>query len=270
MSIYSNNFNKIREENRSVFDALERALHQLDVDFYLIGAQSRDVWIEHLNLKGKRTTTDIDYLVYVKDRETWDALVKYLDEEGFQRDEELPYRFGNIDLIPIGGIVQNGEVLLEDPAISLSVVGCKEVTEQASVQEGNFKIITLPGLCILKLIAFDEKPDQRAKDYDDYLYLVQRYYEIGGAEVFSVEHEDLITDDFDYTIASARLLGRQMQQVLSVNEGLRNKVMEILKSRLRGFSFEEIDQMYAVDKKDEKVEEFKLVAETLKGILDAM
>ena len=53
MESYKENFEKIRELNSSVFSALERALKHLDVDFYLIGAQSRDVWTNHIELKGK-------------------------------------------------------------------------------------------------------------------------------------------------------------------------------------------------------------------------
>lgn len=72
-NIYRTNFEKIRESYQQIFDALERALIKFDVDFYLIGAQSRDVWTNHLNLT-KRTTRDIDYFVYVKDRNVWNQL----------------------------------------------------------------------------------------------------------------------------------------------------------------------------------------------------
>ena len=44
------NFNSVRDAYAPVFDALERALQQFDIDFYLIGAQARDVWTNHLNI----------------------------------------------------------------------------------------------------------------------------------------------------------------------------------------------------------------------------
>lgn len=117
-NIYRNNFEKIKEVYKDIFEALERAFKRFDIDYYLIGAQSRDVWTDHLNLV-KRTTRDIDYCVYVGDRNAWNQLNEYLvREEGFTRDEEKPYRFYKgemVDLIPFGGIEDNGEVTLDNP-----------------------------------------------------------------------------------------------------------------------------------------------------------
>ena len=272
MKSYKENFEKIRELNSSVFSALERALKHLDVDFYLIGAQSRDVWTNHIELKGKRTTTDIDYLVYVKDRDSWNDLIDYLlKNEAFSRDKNLPYRFykeGTLDLIPFGGIEEDGEVLLDEPAMELSVIGCKEVTENASIAEGDFKIITLPGLCILKLVAYGEKPDHRAKDYSDFLFLLQNFHDIAGEELFHGVYDDLIEGNFELLISAARMLGRQLKPILQTNDELKGKILGVLQAKLSRFSMEAIEQMYAADKNDSKVLEFKLIAETIQGIND--
>lgn len=67
------NFDKIRNAYAPVFDALERVLQKIDVDFYLIGAQSRDVWTNHLDIE-KRITRDIDYSVLIGDRGAWNEI----------------------------------------------------------------------------------------------------------------------------------------------------------------------------------------------------
>jgi len=272
MSTWQQNFNQIRENKNTIFDALERAMMKTGVDFYLIGAQSRDVWTNHLDLKGKRTTNDIDYMVYVKNKEIWEALINYLiTTEGFHPDKELPYRFDNngvMDLIPFGGMETDDEVILENPFIELSVFGCKEVAENESIVEGKFKIITLAGLCILKLVAYDEKPDGRAKDFDDFLFVVSNYHEIAGNELFTGEFDDLLQNEFEYTIAAARMLGRQMERTLSKNERLGGRIKAVLHRKLQGYDFGEIDNMYACDKSDKLILQFKLIAETLKGIND--
>lgn len=117
-NIYKTNFDEVKEVYKGIFNALERALIKFEIDYYLIGAQSRDVWTNHLDLD-KRTTRDIDYCVYVNERETWNKLTEYLvNKEGFKRDEKEPYRFyydGIVDLIPFGGIEENGEVILNNP-----------------------------------------------------------------------------------------------------------------------------------------------------------
>ena len=271
-NIYKTNFDEVKEVYKGIFDALEKALIKFDIDYYLIGAQSRDVWTNHLNLD-KRTTRDIDYCVYVKDFATWNMLTEYLiNEEGFKRDEKKPYRFyyeGIVDLIPFGGIEENGEVILNNPTTELSVYGCKEVTEEAVIIEGNFKVVTVAGLCVLKLIAYDEKPDQRAKDMDDYLLLVKNYHEIAGEELFDGSYDDLLEGEFEMQIASARMLGRHMTPILKKNNLLKEKIVDILNHQLRGFGENDINQMYEVrENNDELVLKFKLVLETIKGIKD--
>ncbi|MBB1285249.1 hypothetical protein HRH25_12765 [Flavisolibacter sp. BT320] len=271
-NIYKTNFDEVKEVYKGIFDALERAFMKFDIDYYLIGAQSRDVWTNHLSLD-KRTTRDIDYCVYIKDRETWNTLTQYLvNEEGFERDNKEPYRFyfgGTVDLIPFGGIERDGEVVLENPTTELSVYGCKEVTEEAVVIEGSFKVVTLPGLCVMKLIAYDEKPDRRAKDLDDYYFLVKHYGEIAGEVLFSGNYDDLLEGDFDLQIAAARMLGRHMKPILNKNDTLKEKVINILQHQLRGFNEEEINGMFGVrERNDDIVLKFKLVLETIKGIKD--
>lgn len=199
-NIYNTNFERIKIVYSNIFEALERALKKFDIDFYLIGAQSRDVWISHLDLDF-RTTRDIDFSVYIQDYKTWNDLTEYLiHQEGFTREEKEPYRFyldQMVDLIPFGGIEENGEVVLPNPDTELSVYGCKEVTEEAFVMESEFKVITLPGLCILKLIAWNEKPDQRAKDWNDFLFILIHYHEIAGEQLFEGSHDDLFDDNFE-------------------------------------------------------------------------
>lgn len=271
-NIYKTNFDEVREVYKGIFDALERALIKFEIDYYLIGAQSRDVWTNHLNLD-KRTTRDIDYCVYVNDLETWNNLTEYLiNEEGFKRDEKEPYRFYYnriVDLIPFGGIEENGEVILTNPTTELSVFGCKEVTEEAVLIEGAFKVVTLEGLCVMKLIAYNEKPGSRAKDMDDFYFIVKNYHEIVGEKLFDGNYDDLLEGDFEMRIASARMLGRHMNPILIKNEALKEKIINILQHQLRGFNENEINQMYQVrDNSDELVLKFKLVLETIKGIKD--
>lgn len=173
-----------------------------------------------------------------------------------------------VDLVPFGGIQENNEVVLYNPTTELSVYGCREVTEDAIV-EGSFKIVTIAGLCILKLIAYSDKPDRRAKDLDDFLFLMNNYHEIAGEELFMGKHDDLIEGNFEIELAAARMLGRNMKLTLKKNIELEQKIIAILKHQLQGFNDQEIDEMYLVRDTDESlVIKFKRVLETIKGIED--
>lgn len=273
MSFLKKNFERLKNEGlKKTFDVLELAFKKYGIDYYLIGARARDLWTDHIALSGKRTTEDVDFSIYINEHTQYKKLVKELIETyGFERDKEQPYRFyfhGTIDLIPFGGIEKNGEVLLENPPTELSVYGTKEAVAHAQIVEGDFKVVTLPGLCVLKLIAFHEKSDSRAKDLEDFYFLLENYGEIAGHLLFEgVEHDDLIEDDFDLPIASARLLGRQIKIIASKNIELENKLKQILSSRLQNFSEEEINRMHELrDKGDRIVQRFKLIVEVLKGL----
>ena len=271
MSYWQTNFDEVKEAYSPVFEVLEKAFSEFGIDYYLIGAQARDVWTHHLNLNA-RVTRDIDYSVYIGNYEEWNALNEYLLAEGFSRDGNQPYRFYykgfTIDLLPFGGIEENGEVILKNPTTELSVYGCKEVIEDAIIIHDKYKVITLPGLCIMKLLAFNERPD-RTKDMDDFLLILFNYHKIAGEQLFEDHHDDLIENDFELPVASARLLGRHMQSILNKNENLKNRIVAILKERLGKFSDEDIKQMYNVrDEDDKQVEQMKLISEAIRGIND--
>lgn len=270
MNFLKKNFDRLRDEGlKETFDVLESAFKKYEVDYYLIGARARDLWTDHIHLGEKRTTEDVDFCIYINEHVQYENLISELKSKGFTQDEKEPYRFyfgGTIDLIPFGGIEKNGEVFLDRPPTELSVYGTKEAVADAQIVEGKFKVVTLPGLCILKLIAFNEKPDRRAKDLEDFYFLLENYGEIAGDQLFEgADYEDLIEEDFDLTIASAKMLGRQIVNIATKNTDLLDTLRRILSSRLQSFSSDEIDSMYQMkDGKDAVIERLKLVSELLK------
>jgi predicted nucleotidyltransferase len=275
MSFLQKNFERLKSEGlKETFEILELLFKKYGIDYYLIGARARDLWTDHISLRGKRTTEDVDFCIYINEHEQYKMLViDLVNNYGFTRDDNESYRFyfnGTIDLIPFGGIEKDGEVLLDNPPIELSVYGTMEAVANAEIVEGAFKVVTLPGLCVLKLIAFYEKPDHRAKDMEDFYFILENYGEIAGDQLFSgVEHEDLINDDFELPIASACLLGRQIKNITKGSPELLTKLNQILVSRLQGFSEQEINSMYqARENGDKLIERFKLVNEVINGLKD--
>jgi predicted nucleotidyltransferase len=269
------NFERLRNEGlKPVLDAVERVFTDIGIDFYLIGATARDVWINHISFRNKRTTRDIDFCVYVKDLSQYkEAQRRLIEKEGFTRDKSEPYRMyapdGHmIDLIPFGGIEQHDSVFLDDPPVELSVFGTKEVTDNSVAIDDTFKVITLPGLCILKLIAWNDKPDRRGKDLDDFYFLLHNYFDICGEQLYDEPFDDLLTNDFQPQLAAARMLGRQMDKILDESHRIRNKVLEILPQLLKGFTDIEIDQLYEANQSDVQIVGFRMVVEVIKGIRD--
>jgi predicted nucleotidyltransferase len=264
------NFEEVRNgAMKGTFESLERAFKKFKIDFYLIGAFARDMWLNHLDdLPIRRATLDIDFSIYINDHSQFDLLKSYLvTTENFTEDNE-PYRLYSkdkfiVDLIPFGGIEKNDTVYLNGhPPMELSVFGNEQVMSHASVlrqDEGEFKICTLPGLCILKLIAGFERPERREKDLGDFFYILENYFEIAADTLFEGNFDDLIDEDFEPKIASAKMLGRQFMPILTGAIKVKSKIIQILTSLKEGFSDGEIEQMYNLDKRDIKIIRFMLI-----------
>ena len=75
--------NKIRKEGnyKELLDAIERGFNRFSIDFYLVGATARDVWMKGMHeVTPKRATSDLDFAVMLKDSEQFGELKKYLIE----------------------------------------------------------------------------------------------------------------------------------------------------------------------------------------------
>lgn len=109
-----------------MLSALERGFAIFGIDFYLVGAVARDVWMSGINkIEPRRTTGDMDFAVLINNKGTYEALKEYLiNTEGFN-----PYK-GNsfvliwkdkteVDLLPFGAIED------EDGKVTASGLGLK-------------------------------------------------------------------------------------------------------------------------------------------------
>lgn len=77
-------------------------------------------------------------------------------------------------------------------------------------------VCTLPGLAVMKLIAWNDRRFHYRKDAQDLGFIMLNYIHAGNENrLWEGDATDLITDEFDYNLASARLLGRDMGQLLS-------------------------------------------------------
>lgn len=77
------NLENIREgELKEIFDILENAFKENDIDFYLIGAIARDIWYT-MGGEEFRSTKDIDFAVLIGNRQDYQRVRDYLVNKGF-------------------------------------------------------------------------------------------------------------------------------------------------------------------------------------------
>ena len=251
-------FNKIRSEGnyKEIFEALERGFSKFGIDFYLVGATARDVWMRGVHGKPpKRATRDIDFGIMIKDSLIFDELKNYLIKvEGF-----VPYTQNafvliwkdktQVDLIPFGELEKEGVVTVNGTGFtSMNVEGFMEVFVQASeeikTEDQQFKVCTLAGIVILKLIAWDDRPEMRGTDIDDIADIIKNYFHFNSDVIWEL-HNDLFTNDNDLDEIASQYLGREIGKIISGNEKLIVRVKGILEKNLRAKDSYNLDELLA-------------------------
>ncbi|NCU04695.1 MAG: hypothetical protein GXC73_11980 [Chitinophagaceae bacterium] len=244
MSSYKINYEQLRQqpEITEMLFALERGLEKFGIDFYLVGAVARDVWMTGINkISPRRTTGDIDFAVLINDKGTYEALKEYLiNSEGFH-----PYK-GNafvliwkdkteVDLLPFGAIEdEEGKVITSGVGLTtISLQGFTEVYEEGLPElelEGKhqFKFCTLPGIVLLKMIAWDDRPVERRDDIKDISDILNYFFDMYDNEIWD-NHSDLFSeDDAELKHIAARVMGREMSKIAKRNEKLFSRIEGIL------------------------------------------
>jgi predicted nucleotidyltransferase len=91
-------------------------------------------------------------------------------------------------------------------------------------------VASLPGILILKLIAWTDRFD--SKDAHDITLLIGTYLEINMDRAADI-HKDIFTSaHFTIFTAGATLMGRDMRKILSNNETLRLQCLEIIRGEV--------------------------------------
>lgn len=272
-------FNKIRSEGnyKEIFEALERGFTKFGIDFYLVGATARDVWMRGVHEKPpKRATSDLDFGIMIKDSYLFDELKEYLiKEEGF-----VPYKENafvliwkdktQVDLIPFGELETEGVATVKGTGFtSMNVEGFKEVFEQASeeiqTEDQRFKVCTLAGIVILKLIAWDDRPEMRGDDVDDIAEIIKNYFHFNSDAIWE-HHSDLFTDDNELDEIASQYLGREIGKIISGNEKLISRVIGILEKGLSDSDSNNLDELLASESSETIEYSRSLIAHILAGI----
>jgi len=212
-----------------LFREIIRVTTELDIAFFVVGAFARDLILNTLyGIAVKRATEDIDCGIQVQSWEQFEQLKASLIETGhFNPDEKqqqrLKYRDQvKIDIVPFGAIEENGVIVWPDDETVMITLGFDEAYKDTITvrlaEDVEISICSLAGLALMKLIAWNDRRFQYRKDAQDLGLLMMTYLDAGNNDrIFGDEAEDgdLLNDDFDYELMSARILGRDVKRLLS-------------------------------------------------------
>jgi len=238
------NLNNVRDGVlKDVFDALEEAFQATGVEFYLLGAQAKDNWYA-LDNKTSRLTNDIDFAVLVSSQENYEAVKNYLaDNKAFRPTGSNAFAMLSpagtvVDILPFGGIsIDDGVKMVGQGLANIRVDGFKEVfdagTEPLTMTTGHrFKTATLPAIVLLKLIAYDDRPEVRLKDASDIASILKNFFDLQSNLVYE-RHVDLFEDDSgSLEDISAIVIGREIQIIMRLNAALESRILKILEGHI--------------------------------------
>lgn len=245
------------------------------VEFFVAGAAARDLVLEHgYGMKSRRATKDVDLACSIRD---WRAYARFHAALAATGEftpvsgiaHRLSYRGGalTVDIMPFGGLEKPpGEIAWPpDFATRMGVTGFADVHDHCilvTVSPGVVvKVVSLPGLAILKLIAWSERKDQTTRDGADIAFLCRHYGPLCVyARLTGEDYKVLGAEDYDVERAGVRLLGRDAAALM--RPGTRARVLAVLSAELTDASGLRLALAIAGREQDE--EHFHRALETLR------
>lgn len=229
----------------NILHQFDAACHALNVDYVLIGATARDILLTHVfGVAVYRATRDVDFAVAVPGWQTFDHIrTWFLARPNMwsrgANSHRLLYRDDNtdsvvpMDVIPFGGIENSPGTIAWPPDMSIimTVAGFAEALQTAiRVQIGDDLVVpvaSIPGLTMLKLLAWAERRTTDHKDADDLLLLLRHYAVSGNEDRLYGEAIDILEMcDYDLDAAGAFVLGLDVAAI--TNEDTRSGILALL------------------------------------------
>jgi len=219
---------KIRETSVSILIEIEEVSTSLDIPFFVVGATASDIILEHqFDINTRRATIDIGVLIagwnqFETLKNELIRSTKFVPSQQKQRliyDDDFP-----LDIIPFGAIEDEDGAITWPPdhEFRMNIAGFQECFQHAvsvklsSNPELIVKMVSLAGLALLKLISWDDNPERRSKDAPDLFLIMRHYLDAGNLDRLFDEGSDIIEEDsYDYDLASARFLGRDIVNISS-------------------------------------------------------
>ena len=230
-----------------VLRSLDPIARAVDCSYFLAGATARDlVLVNVYGLRPGRATRDIDFGIAVESWERFAMLKESLVATGeFTSDQHALQRLmysdpatgfsQPVDLNPFRG-VSSSEGMIEWPPsrdIVMNMAGFEEALASSilvNVDDNlTVRVASIPGLMLLKLVAWSERGEETNKDASDIYRLLNAYADSGNTDRLYDDEMDLLqTVGFDMEVAGAELLGRDVARLCS--EPLLGFVQSLLSS----------------------------------------
>lgn len=261
---------------KEVFDCIDETMSIHDIPYYLIGVNAIALALLKNEIKPARGTKDIDFAVMISSIKEYDKICKTLVEKGFNK-VSAPWTFYSekyksvVDILPFGEIEEEDTVNFNNRRIDLHVLGFKEVLSDSvpvNIEEKVVNIPPLPGMVLLKLIAWSDRPEERADDISDILRIIEHYFDIAYDEILD-SHYDTFPEEgeLDTFAVAAEVLGRKSGIFLTKSKELSKRISELIKLNTKSPSESSIAKRWAQVKGWDVEYAFSILKAFEKGLL---
>ncbi|WP_181461141.1 nucleotidyl transferase AbiEii/AbiGii toxin family protein [Cupriavidus phytorum] len=236
----------IDAESKALLSDLDAVARQLGIAYFVGGATARQVILENLfGNRPARRTYDIDIGICIADWAEHEALRQRLVATGRFRPvdknaHKLTYHRGServmvLDIIPFGAIERPAASIAWPPAMDtvMNVAGFRQAFDAAIriiVDDGLIvAFASLPGLAMLKLLAWHDRHCDDRRDATDLLTLLCSYEAAGNQDRLYEQEADLLEQyDFDLDLAAAALLARDVAALVCGDEAVTRQLVAVL------------------------------------------
>jgi len=225
----------------TTFESLDTAASAVGIPYFIVGATARDMILSMgYGIEISRATADIDLGINVSSWDEFNQLKEALTNTGRFSEHRARQRliYDNsipVDIVPFGAI-SNADGNIRWPPDQdevMNIVGFEDAFKLAQpvrLREEpplDINFASPLGLAVMKLIAWVDRNTAGNKDAIDLATVLRTYLDAGNRERLYNDHPDLLTEDFDYVLAGAELLGRDIAS--SVSSPTKRLIIEILR-----------------------------------------
>jgi predicted nucleotidyltransferase len=261
---------------KEVFDLIDDVMTRKGVPYYLVGVSAMALELLKKGFKPSRGTKDIDFAIMVSTIDEYDEIMQELVKLGFNK-AKAPFTLYHpeyntvVDVLPFGQIEENDTVSFNERYSDLHVLGFKEVLEDAvevKVEEKIAMIPPIPGIVLLKLVAWNDRPEDRGNDLADILKIIEHYYEFEWDDIVENHFELLADEDFDQLKLASRVLGRKVKKFLVKSKQLESRILNLLEENLKNASTSAIAKEWARLKSIQVSVAHEILLEFQKGLME--
>ena len=238
------------EDFLRVVRELNKIATRLGIPFFLAGASARDIVLVNLWGQSPGTATfDIDFAFAVSDWAEFNKLreelvtterfvrVPHKEQRLLYTDPEPGFQLP-VDFIPFRGVASERKTIAWPPEgdFVMNVAGFEEALDAAlriELEPGLvISVASLPGLAILKILAWADRHLENNKDAGDLYKIITTFDSAGNQDrLFDQEIELLEAVGYDLTLAGAQLLGRDAARI--ADSAATEQIVSLLSSEVQ-------------------------------------